>query len=72
MSDSNYSLREACWIVLGGVGAISPLLYGEALHRISEMTGITISEQFRRDGSAGWAGRSGALPASATKFLAGQ
>ena len=49
MSDSNYSLREACWIVLGGVGAISPLLYGEALHRISEMTGITISEQFRRD-----------------------
>lgn len=49
VSDSNYSLREACWIVLGGVGAISPILYDEALHKISEMTGRVIDEQFRRD-----------------------
>jgi len=43
------SLDEACMIILGGVGAISPRLYGMALDQIAEMTGRTNDEKFRSD-----------------------
>lgn len=43
------SLDDACWMVLGGVGAMSPELYGQALDKIAEMTGRVHDAQFRCD-----------------------
>lgn len=44
-----YTLEQACLMVLGGVGAISPELYGEALKEIAELTGRELDTQFKRD-----------------------
>lgn len=44
-----YNLDDACRIILGGVGAISPSLYKEALDKIAEMTGRTNDDQFKND-----------------------
>lgn len=43
------SLDCACRIVLGGVMAISPELYGQSLDKIAEMTGRVNDQQFRSD-----------------------
>jgi len=43
------SLKDACTTILGGVGAMSPELYGGALQKIAEMTGRTVDEQFKSE-----------------------
>lgn len=43
------SLDDACMMILGGVGAISPRLYGMALDKIAAMTGRANDETFRSD-----------------------
>ena len=42
-------LRAAVLSILGGVGAISPRLYGQALDRIAEITGRVNDDSFRSE-----------------------
>jgi hypothetical protein len=42
-------LRAAVLAILGGVGAISPRLYGQALDRIAKITGRVNDESFRNE-----------------------
>jgi len=44
-----WTLHDACWLILGGVCAISGPLFGQALNKIAEMTGRVNDDQFRRD-----------------------
>ena len=45
-------LKAAVISILGGVGACSPRLYGQALEKIAAMTGRTVDTAFRSEVSA--------------------
>ena len=40
-------LHDVCWTVLGGVGAISPELYGRTLDEIARLVGRVNDTQFK-------------------------
>jgi hypothetical protein len=42
-------LQSVVYAIFGGVGAISPRLYAQALERIAEITGRTLDQAFRSE-----------------------
>lgn len=43
------SLKDACTVFFGGVGAMSPELYAETLESVAQLCGRTVDDQFRSE-----------------------